>query len=89
MTAAGSVRSRHVVDIHQAVAQGLDRNVAELRAGMADEDAWAQEYGRRWLGEASAWLDYDLIAAAEHPEAGDDDDERRKLSRAGSLRRYG
>ncbi|MFN3938721.1 MAG: terminase large subunit domain-containing protein [Gemmobacter sp.] len=70
MTAEGGVWSRHVVDIHQAVAQGLDRDIAMLRAGMADEDAWAQEYELQWLDEATAWLDYDLIAAAEHPEAG-------------------
>lgn len=71
MTAEGSVWSRHVVDIHQAVAQGLDRDIDMLRRGMADEDAWAQEYELKWLDEATAWLDYDLIAAAEHPAAGE------------------
>jgi phage FluMu gp28-like protein len=70
MTAESSVWSRHVVDIYQAVAQGLDRDVDMLRAGMADEDAWAQEYELTWLDEASAWLDYDLIAAVEHEAAG-------------------
>lgn len=70
MTAEDSVWSRHVVDIHQAVAQGLDRDIAMLRAGMADEDAWAQEYELEWLDEASAWLDYDLISSVEHPAAG-------------------
>lgn len=70
MTADGSVWSRHVVDIYDAVRQGLDRNIDELRRGMADEDAWAQEYELKWLDEASAWLDYDLIAGIEHPAAG-------------------
>ncbi|WP_413874152.1 terminase large subunit domain-containing protein [Albidovulum sp.] len=70
MTAEDTVWSRHVVDIYQAVAQGLDRNIDELRRGMADPDAWAQEYELKWLDEASAWLDYDLISAAEHPAAG-------------------
>jgi phage FluMu gp28-like protein len=70
MTAEDTVWSRHVVDIHEAVRQGLDRDVEALRRGMADEDAWAQEYELRWLDEASAWLDYDLISAAEHPAAG-------------------
>jgi phage FluMu gp28-like protein len=70
MTAGDTVWSRHVVDIYQAVAQGLDRNIDELRRGMADPDAWAQEYELKWLDEASAWLDYDLISAAEHPAAG-------------------
>jgi len=70
MTAADSVWSRHVVDIHEAVRQGLDRDIDMLRRGMADEDAWAQEYELAWLDEASAWLDHDLISACEHPEAG-------------------
>ncbi len=70
MTAEGSVWSRHVVDIYQAVAQGLDRDIDMLRKGMADEDAWKQEYELQWMDEASAWLDYDLIASCEHPAAG-------------------
>ena len=70
MTAEDSVWSRHVVDIHEAVRQGLDRDIDMLRRGIADEDAWAQEYELKWLDEASSWLDYDLIAAAEHPGAG-------------------
>lgn len=70
MTAEDTVWSRHVVDIYQAVAQGLDRNIDELRRGMADPDAWAQEYELKWLDEASSWLDYDLIAACEHASAG-------------------
>ncbi|MBN8294724.1 terminase family protein [Rhodobacter sp. NTK016B] len=70
MTAEGSVWSRHVVDIYEAVRQGLDRDVDMLRQGMADEDAWAQEYELQWLDEASAWLDYDLISACESNSAG-------------------
>lgn len=70
MTAQDSVWSRHVVDIYQAVAEGLDRDVDMLRRGMADEDAWAQEYELKWLDEASAWLDYDLISSCECNSAG-------------------
>lgn len=70
MTAQDSVWSRHVVDIYEAVRQGLDRDIEMLRKGMADEDAWKQEYELRWMDEASAWLDYDLIASCEHPAAG-------------------
>ena len=70
MTSEDSVWSRHVVDIHEAVRQGLDRDIEALRRAIADEDAWAQEFELKWLDEASAWLDYDLIAAAEHPGAG-------------------
>ena len=63
--------SRHVVDIHQAVAEGLPRDVDELRRGINDPDAWAQEYELQWLDEAGAWLSYDLLAAVEHGQAGD------------------
>lgn len=70
-TAEDSAWSRHVVDIYQAVADGLPRDIEELRAGIADEDAWAQEYELRYLDEASAWLSYDLIASCEDEEAGD------------------
>lgn len=66
----GGVWSKHLVDIHTAVAQGLPRNIDELRAGLADEDAWAQEYELHWLDEASAWLSYDMISAVEHDDAG-------------------
>ena len=70
MTAQDTAWSRHEVDIYQAVKQGLDRNIPELRAALNDEDAWAQEYELKWLDEASAWLSYDLIATCEDPAAG-------------------
>ncbi len=62
--------SRHEVDIYQAVADGLPRDIAELRAGIKDDDAWSQEYELHWLDEASNWLDYDLINSAEDELAG-------------------
>lgn len=65
--------SRHVVDIYQAVAEGLPRDIAELRAALGDDDAWAQEYELHWLDEASAWLPYDLINACEDDKAGSPD----------------
>ncbi len=72
-TADDDTWSRHVVDIYQAVAQGLPRNIDELRAGLADDDLWAQEFELKWLDEASAWLSYDLINAVEDDHAGDPD----------------
>ncbi len=63
--------SRHIVDIYQAVADGLPRDIEELKAGIADADAWAQEYELQWLDEASAWLSYDLISSCEDENAGD------------------
>lgn len=70
-TAADDTWSRHSVDIYQAVADGLPRDIEELRAGLADEDAWAQEYELKYLDEASAWLPYELISSVEDPAAGD------------------
>jgi len=65
--------SRHSVDIYQAVADGLDRDIESLRRGLNDSDLWAQEYELQWLDEASAWLSYDLINSVEHPDAGHPD----------------
>lgn len=70
-TAGDKAWSRHTVDIYQAVADGLPRNIDELRAGIADDDAWAQEYELHYLDEASAWLSYDLISSAEDAGAGE------------------
>ena len=71
MTGGDELWSRHKVDIYQAVADGLPRDIEELRRALADADAWAQEYELNWLDEASAWLSYDLIASCEEPLAGD------------------
>lgn len=65
-----NVWSRHVVDIYQAVSQGLDRNLELLRKGCGDPDAWAQEYELQWLDESTAWLPFSLITDAEDDEAG-------------------
>lgn len=65
MTANPSIWSRHIVDIYDAVRQGLDRNVDELKAALNDADLWAQEFELKWLDEATAWLDFDLINAVE------------------------
>lgn len=70
-TGSDDVWSRHEVDIYRAVLDGLPRDIDELRAGIGDEDAWAQEYELKWLDEASAWLSYDLITSCEDPGAGD------------------
>ena len=62
--------SRHRIDIHEAVRQGLPRDINLLRRGLNDDDAWAQEYEIQWLDEASAWLPFDLIVSAEDELAG-------------------
>ena len=70
MTAEDSVWSRHVCAIHEAVRQGLPRNIEELRAGMSDAELWAQEFALEWRDEAHAWLPYELITPCEHKNAG-------------------
>jgi phage FluMu gp28-like protein len=70
MTGEDDIWSRHTVDIYRAVAEGLPVDPAELRAALADEDAWSQEYELKWLDEASAWLSYELISTCEDEYAG-------------------
>lgn len=69
-TSEDAAWSRHVVDIYQAVADGLPRDIAEMKAALADDDAWAQEFELKWLDEASAWLSFELINSCEHDLAG-------------------
>lgn len=73
MTGDDPIWYRQTTDIYQAVADGLPRNIDELRTALGDEDAWAQEYELKWLDEASAWLSFDLINSVEHDAAGDPD----------------
>lgn len=63
--------SRHRCDIHQAIAEGLPRDVEELKRGMNDPEGWAAEYELQWIDDATAWLPYDLIDACTHADAGD------------------
>lgn len=57
--------SRHVVTIHDAVADGLPRDIDELRRAARDPDTWAQEFECVFLDRAgSEWLAYDEILAA-------------------------
>lgn len=70
MTEEPTVWSRHEVDIYKAVEQGCPRDIEELKAGLNDADLWAQEFELKWMDEASAWLDYDLINACETPGYG-------------------
>ncbi|MCL1962355.1 MAG: terminase family protein [Desulfovibrionaceae bacterium] len=70
MTGVGDGWSRHSTDIYQAVADGLPRDIEQLRKGAGDEDLWAQEFELKWIDEASAWLSFELIASCEDALAG-------------------
>ena len=69
-TSEDAAWSRHEVDIYRAVNDGLPRDIEEMRSALNDEDAWAQEFELKWLDEASAWLDFELINSVEHEHAG-------------------
>lgn len=71
MTDEDPIWSKHVVDIYQAVEQGLPRDIDALKRGLNDPDLWAQEFELEWLDEASSWLPFDLINACEDDDAGD------------------
>lgn len=70
MTGSDDGWSRHITDIYQAVADGLPRDIEELKRGAGDPDLWAQEFELQWLDEASAWLSYELINTVEDDKAG-------------------
>lgn len=59
----------HKTTIHDAIKSGLAINIEELRAGLDDPEAWAQEYECEFLDGAAVLLPYEVIAACESPEA--------------------
>ena len=58
-----------VVTIHRAVADGLPVEVQTLRAGLADDEAWAQEYECQFTDASSVLLPYELIESCSAREA--------------------
>lgn len=62
--------SQHKVTILDAVAGGMACNIDELKAGLMDPDAWAQEYDPLDFCDVSATLlPYELIASCESDES--------------------
>ena len=61
--------SWHRTDIYQAVGEGHPVDLEELRAGIKDDQAWAQEFELQFLDEVSAYLTYELIRTGEDPQA--------------------
>jgi len=70
MTGTDDIWYRQTTDIYEAVADGLPRDIEELRTALGDEDAWEQEYELKWLDEASAWLSFEQISSCEDDLAG-------------------
>jgi phage FluMu gp28-like protein len=57
--------SGHWVDVFMAVSEGCPINIPEMKAGIDDDDTWAQEFLCVFLKATGAWLTLDLIAACE------------------------
>jgi phage FluMu gp28-like protein len=61
--------SGHLVDIHQAIREGLPADVKQLREGLDDAEIWAQEFECQAVDTSNVLLPYDLIAGAESADA--------------------
>ena len=61
--------SRHKITIHDAVDQKLPIDIAALKAGLLDPEAWAQEYECEFADQSSVLLPYELIEGCEAAEA--------------------
>jgi phage FluMu gp28-like protein len=60
--------SRHKTTIYDAVSEGLAIDPEELQRAIGDPIAWQQEYLLEFVDEASAFIPYDLILAAEQDD---------------------
>lgn len=63
--------SKHLIDIYTAIKEGLPLDVEELKAGLDDPEAWAQEYECQFIDGANILLPYELIASCESEQAGE------------------
>ncbi len=69
MTNGDPIWSRHVIDIHRAVREGLDRNIDELRRGLNDEEVWQQEPGGAAAGHRPGHGDHHHARLRGEPHA--------------------
>lgn len=58
---------RSLVTLPQAIEQGLDVDLEDVRRSMGDEELFRQEFLCEFLDEATAFLTYEQIAACEDP----------------------
>ncbi len=57
----GKAWSAHRVDIYEAVRQGFQIDINELRAGVGDEETWLQEYCCEFLSDAQNYIPMEMI----------------------------
>jgi phage FluMu gp28-like protein len=81
----GKTFSKHFIGIHDAIAQGLPLNAAELEAGLADPEAWSQEYLCQFIDNSSVLLPDDLLARCQSPEASEQADPQQLSTCRGEL----
>jgi phage FluMu gp28-like protein len=60
---------RQEVTVHQAIKDGLPLDIAQLKAGLANPEAWAQEYECQFIDTSTVLLPYSLIEQCESAEA--------------------
>jgi phage FluMu gp28-like protein len=65
---------RSVVTLPEAIAAGLRVDMEEVRAAIGDDVLFRQEFLCEFLGEASAFLSYELIRACEDSRLGKEPD---------------
>ena len=61
--------SVHKVTIEDAVRDGLQVNIQDLKEAIDDDNAWAQEFMCEFLDSSNCLLPYDIIALAESTSA--------------------
>jgi phage FluMu gp28-like protein len=61
--------SKHFCNIHDAIAQGMPRDLEALKAGMGDDLLWEQEFLCIFQEGLGAWLSLDLIKSCEDARA--------------------
>lgn len=60
---------RQEVTVHQAIQDGLPLDIAQLKAGLANPEAWSQEYECQFIDNSTVLLPYSLIEQCESAEA--------------------
>lgn len=60
--------SLHEVDVYQAIANGCQHNIDELRAACFDEEVFRQSYLCEFVDEAYALLPYKMLLACVDPD---------------------
>lgn len=60
--------SKHVVDIYEAVKQGLPRDVETMKAIYGVGDKWSQEYELQFIDSEAQFFDSKLLESSIHPD---------------------